>query len=193
MSTPLLSVKREDDFDDRGPPPGTPRSGEISLYAQKIVCEAFVCLCSIVVFGSTSDFASSTDRCSSLCAASIVFAVVSFLTAGTLLAFHFFQWKGKTEVMAWYTSQREKQAMFGLAVWWIFGVSILSCVENTALPVVVPHTSEIAIFFGWLAFFGSIYGAYKAHNAREEERLTLQFEENFATQAAEEEEYANFS
>ncbi|KAI0566067.1 hypothetical protein FGB62_12g128 [Gracilaria domingensis] len=195
MSTPLLSAKRDDGFDDRGPPPGTPRSGEISLYAQKIVCEAFVWLCSIVVFGSTSEFANSTDVCSSLCKSSIAWGVVSFVMTSAMLVAHLVQWKGKTEALTWYTSQSEKHAMFALAIWWTVGVSLLSAVEQPpgGLGGVSFHTSEIAIFFGWLAFFGSIYGSYKAHNAREEERLTLQYEENFATQAAEDEEYANFS
>lgn len=193
MATPLLPEKNTDPLDDRSPLPGTPRSGELSPYAQKVACEAFVWLCSIVVFGSTADFATSSDVCSSLCTASIVWGVISFVFISMMLLAHVVQYKGKSEALTWYTSKSERDSMIALALWWTFGVSILSSVEKLDAGGSMFHTSWIAIVFGWLAFFGSIYGSYKAHHAREEEKLTLRYQESYAAQAAEDEEYANFS
>lgn len=63
-------------------------------------------------------------------------------------------------------------------------------------PLEVRHVSDVGIFFGWLAFFGSIYTTFKAFHTSKEEQRTLAFDSHpysFAQgQAEAEDHYANF-
>lgn len=61
-------------------------------------------------------------------------------------------------------------------------------------PVPIRHASGIGIFFGWLAFFGSIYTTFKAYHSSKEEQRALNYAQHYpyAAAAEEEEHYANF-
>lgn len=173
---------------------GPPRSGELTPFAEKIAAQAFVWLASIVVFGSTANFASTIDVCESLCRFGIATGVVSFLfTSGMLLA-HYLTWSNKIDKGTWFSSGAETKYMYFLLLWWTIGVACLSSLvdfKGTGIPA--RHTSGLAIMFGWLAFFASIYGAYKAYHSEKEEQRSLRYAQIMSLQATEEEEYANFS
>lgn len=82
--------------------------------------------------------------------------------------------------------------MFILVFWWTIGASCLSAFFNAG-GVPVRQTTGLGQTFGWLAFFASIFGAYKAYHARKEEQMSLRYAQIVSNQATEEEEYANFS
>lgn len=85
--------------------------------------------------------------------------------------------------------------MIFLSIWWGIGVAFLSALEPSPIndKEPVPHASNVGIIFGWLAFFGSIIGAYKAYHAGKEEQRSLHYARVMSIQATEDEEYANFS
>lgn len=173
-----------------------PRSGELSLFAQKLVAEAFVWLCSIIVVGSTVDFSSrSKIGCTSLCGFGIATGVVSVLISSIILFGQYLAFTNRVDKGGWFSSVAEKKSMMFLTVWWAIGVATLSAVEPhpqlRRTPVL--HTTHVGILFGWLAFFVSIFGAYKAHHAGKEEQHSLHFAQVMSIQAAEDDEYANFS
>lgn len=172
---------------------GPPRSGELSPFAQKLAAQCFIWLASIVVFGSTADFATSNNRCSSLCRFGIATGVLSFIATTLILVAHYLTWSSKVHKSSWFSSAAEKRIMFGLAIWWTVGVSCLSAFGKADGNTAVRHTSELAIMFGWLAFFGSIYGTYKAYHSQREEQKSLVYAQILSMQQTEEEEYANFS
>lgn len=78
--------------------------------------------------------------------------------------------------------------MSTLTFWWVLGVAFLSAYKDA-----IPHTTGLAIIFGWLAFFAAIFGTYKAYHAQKEEVKSLRYAQVISMQATEEEEYANFS
>lgn len=165
----------------------------MSPFAQKIAAEFIIWLASIVVFGSTADFSSSIDRCSVLCGLSIASGVISFFATSSILVGHYLIWSLTITKNAWMSSSAELNYMIALVLLWTVGVSILSAYEGEA-NIPVPHTSRLAIAFGWFAFFSSIFGAYKAYHSQKEEQKNLIYQQNLSMQQAEEEEeYANFS
>lgn len=173
---------------------GAPRSGELSPYAQKVATETFVWLASMVVFGATSDFARVRGTCNPLCAYGIVTGLFSFILASGLLTGHYMCWVGKMDRHnGWFTNAVEMRLMSALVIWWGAGVGGLSAVyRNSRGPAL--HTSNVAIFFGWLAFFASIYGAYKAYHNKREDQSYLSLHQQMAAEAANEEDhYANYS
>lgn len=201
----------------------SPKSGELSTFAQKLFGEIFVWLSSMVVFGSTINLVVTDQNCTSLCRYAISVAVVSVLFTSLLLFGHYLTWSAKMDRGSWFNSNTEKTVMGVLVAWWAAGVAGLSYVvtENKLffeLPdkfdvstvnatgrfvdkvfvrtelVPVPHASGVGIFFGWLAFFGSIYTTFKAYHSFKEEQLALSYSAfPYAAAAAEEEEhYANF-
>lgn len=165
-----------------------PQSGELSPFAQKLVAEAFVCLCSVVVFGSTANF-STHFTCFPLCRFSIAAGVISFLISLPLLVGQYLAWTNRIEKSAWISPNAEQKSMIFLSLWWTAGASCLSAPGRNASR----HSPEIAIMFGWLALFGSIFGAYKAYHAAKEEERAMRYADIMSIQAAEDEEYANFS
>lgn len=172
-----------------------PRSGQLSPHAQKIAAEVVIWLASVVVFGSTANFATVTERCRPLCRFAIVTGVFSCFLTTAILGGHCLTWSSRVSKNSWMSSSAELSYMIALVVWWTVGVSTLSAYGgNGDIKFPVPHTSHLAIAFGWLAFFSSIFGAYKAYHAQKEEQKILIYQQNLSLQQAEEEEeYANFS
>jgi hypothetical protein len=214
---------------------GPPRSGELSPFAQKVATQAFVWLCSVIVFAATADFSRATNTCSSLCGYAIAAGVVSFLFSSLILVAHYLCWAGRIDRNGWFTSAAEMRFMVALVIWWGPAVGGLSSLQrgpeaapaaaaaavvgagdannataiaeavvaalaadratgNTVVYALAPHTNGVAIFFGWLAFFASIYGAYKAYHTKKEEQSYMHLHQQMSIEAENEEEhYANFS
>ena len=200
----------------------SPKSGELSTFAQKLFGEVFVWLASMVVFGSTINLVVTKRACTSLCGYAIAVAVISVLITSLLLFGHYLTWSTKMDRGSWFNSNTEKTFMGVLVAWWAAGVAGLSYVttervvsyrlpddfnittvakagRNMTVFIYselqpVAHASDVGIFFGWLAFFGSIYTTFKAYHASKEEQLALSYSAfPYAAAAAEEEEhYANF-
>lgn len=173
-----------------------PRSGELSLFAQKLAAEAFVCLCSVVVFGSTANFSRIPGiTCTPLCRFGIATGVVSFFISAIILVGQYLAWINRVEKTGWFSANAEKKGMIFLSIWWIIGAACLSALEpqgDTNIPV--GHSSGIGIMFGWLALFGSIVGAYKSYHSQKEEERTVQDAQQLSLRAAnDDEEFANFS
>jgi hypothetical protein len=172
---------------------GAPRSGEVSPYAQKVSTEAFVWLASLVVFAGTADYSRSVGTCNALCGYGIAVGIVSFIFASLILLAHCFVWLGRIDRNGWFTNAAEMRFMVALVIWWGPGVGGLSAVNHGSSGVVY-HTSGLALFFGWLAFFATIYGAYKAYHSKMEEQSYLSLHQQMSIEAENEEEhYANFA
>lgn len=192
----------------------TPRSGELSPFAQKLAAEAFLLLCSIVVFGSVANYADSAGNkqndCSHLCKFHIGHGAISCilcLIAIVPQVLMFFNYLDNP----WASPRMERHLMMLLTFWWVFGVACLSAYENGktdtllgvaclpnnkvrgALSLGNGHAPYIAVFFGWLAFFATILGAYKAYHAEREEEWSLHHAKVLSMKAAEDEPYANLS
>lgn len=169
---------------------------------------------------------SEKGKCNHLCGYAIATSIISVIVTSFLLFGHWLTWSSKLDRGSWFNSNTEKNFMGFLMFWWAVGVGGLSAVvyetilEKTYTPVdpkfvitqvnktiqviarleekFVPaqHASDVGIFFGWLAFFGSIYTTFKAFHASKEEQRTLAFSSHpfsFAQgQAEDEEHYANF-
>lgn len=173
-----------------------PRSGDLSPFAQKLAAQAFVWICSVVVFGSTIDYTSKDyTTCSALCRYAIAAGILSFLFTSAMLIGQYLTWSNYIDKSSWLSPSAEKRGFILLMIWWAIGVATLSALEPSPLNNRVPvaHTSKVAVIFGWLAFFGSIYGAYKAYHSGKEEQRSLHYAQIMSIQATEEEEYANFS
>lgn len=171
----------------------SPRSGHLSPFGQKVAAQAFVWLASIVVFGATSDFSREIDKCNSLCGYAIATGVVSFIFCSLILLAHYLLLIGRIDRDGWFTNAAEMRFMIALVVWWGPGVGGLSALLRNSRGE-SPHTNGVAIFFGWLAFFASIYGAFKAYHSKKEEESYFNHYQQLSIQAENEEEhYANFS
>lgn len=180
---------------------GPPLSGEASVFVQKLFGEMFVWLASMVVFGSTLNLvANKSGTCGPLCKYAIVTGVISILVTSLLLVGHWLTWSTKNDRSSWFTSNAEMRFMGGLVVWWGAGVGGLSAVSAPRDTVAnlkgfapIAHASGVGLFFGWLAFFGSIYTTFKAYHAAKEESRAFNFAPQFPYGAPEEEEhFANF-
>lgn len=173
---------------------GPPRSGELSPFAQKVATQAFVWLASIVVFGATSDVARVSGKCNSLCTYGVITGVVSFIFTSMIMAAHYMCWAGRMDRNGWFTSAAERRFMIALVMWWGPGVGGLSAVLRNDRVGASAHTNGVAIFFGWLAFFGSIYGAYKCYHVQQEEQSYMNLHQQMTIEAEDDvDEYANFS
>ncbi len=166
---------------------GPPRSGELSTFAQKLLGECFVWLASMVVFGSTVNLVANNGQCAGLCKYAIATGIISVLITSLLLLGHYLTWTTKMDRSSWFTSVAEMRFMAVLVVWWGAGVGGLSAVTRsptqTSLKMFAPvsHASGVGIFFGWLAFFGSIYTTFKAYHASKEEQRALIMRRAFRT------------
>lgn len=175
---------------------GPARSGELSPFAQKLAAEAFVCLCSIVVFGSTADYGNHHE-CTSLCRFAIATGVISFILSAIILVGQYLVWINRVDKTGWFSSNAEKKGMIFLSTWWVIGVAFLSALEPSrsgmSQPTAVEHSSGIGIMFGWLALFASIIASYKAYHAAKEEERSISYAREMSVRAADDEEFANFS
>lgn len=165
-----------------------PRSGEFSPYAQKLGTQAFVWLCSIVVFGSAANFNFEVEgKCLGLCRFSIAAGAVSFSCLTLLLIGHILVGTRKLDRSSWLSSDTEKRFMTILAFWWAIASATASAISNKE-----PYRPTLPFVFSWLAFFGSMVASYKAYHASKEEMKSLSYTRQLNLEAAEEEEYANF-
>lgn len=169
---------------------------------------------------------SNNGKCNHLCGYAIATSIISVIVTSFLLFGHWLTWSSKLDRGSWFNSNTEKNFMGFLMVWWAFGVGGLSAVaveekitkvftlvdnttkltnitkvvqcnaKETLDRIEVKHASDVGIFFGWLAFFGSIYTTFKAFHTSKEEQRTLAFRSHpysFAQGTAEDEDhYANF-
>lgn len=175
---------------------GPPRSGELSPFAAKLGAEVFVCLCSVVVFGATANFGNnSLAGCTSLCGFAIATGVISFIISLVILLGQALSMSNRVDKAGMFSATAERNGMFFLVAWWAIGVAFLSSLEPNKLDSHEPvqHSSGVGIMFGWLAFFGSIYAAFKALHAEREEERSLHYAQVMSIRAVEDEEYANFS
>lgn len=173
-----------------------PRSGELSPFAQKVAAEVFVWIASIVVFGATIDFPLRNDlNRTPLNNFAIATSVISFIISSSIVAGQCLALTDRVGRSGWFSDASEKKSMMFLAFWWTIGAACLSALEPHPIlkTLPVPHTSGIGIMFGWLALFASIFGAYKAYHAEKEEQRSLHYAQAMSMQAAEDEEFANFS
>lgn len=190
MANQTLPEKSEDiDLEERAAfLSNFPRSGVLSPFAYVLAAEAFIWLGSIVVFGSMADFAQNgLFSCQALCKTNIAIGVLSFFFTSVLLVLHYLNWTSKTSKSTWFSPSFNMRALVTLTAWWTIGVSTLSAVR------IGPQATNLAVFFGWLTFFACIFGAYKSYHSAREEQKSLQYAQVMSIQAAEEEEYANFS
>eukprot|EP00174_Griffithsia_okiensis_P000694 GO256218.1.p1 GENE.GO256218.1~~GO256218.1.p1 ORF type:complete len:157 (+),score=22.04 GO256218.1:70-471(+) len=107
-----------------------PRSGELSPFAQKLIAESFVWLCSIVVFGSTADFANGKNNiCTALCKFAIATGVISFFIISFVLFGQYLVASSRVEKSGWFSTDSEKRFMIFLTAWWTIGAACLSALE----------------------------------------------------------------
>ena len=171
-----------------------PRSGEFSPFAEKIILEALVWLCSIVVFATCADMSKSKAsegcrrcNCGGRCIASLVMGLLSFFLLSALLGRHILVACNKMNSSSWFSSAREKHLMMFLALWWAIIAAVASAYDDieSTFPV-------LAFVFSWAAFFGCVVGSYKAYHSEKEEMKGIAYTRQLNIQAAEDEEYANF-
>lgn len=173
-----------------------PRSGELSPFAQKVAAEVFVWVASIVVFAGSINFPLANDlKATSLNRFAIATSVISFIICSSILLGQFLSMTNRVGRTGWFSEASEKKSLVFLSLWWAIGVAFLSALEPHPFVerIPVPHTTGVAIMFGWLAFFASIFGAYKAYHTEKEEQRSLHYAQAMSIQAAEDEEFANFS
>lgn len=168
-----------------------PKSGQFSPVALKLFTELLIWLCSLIVIGNLANQANKLNKCYSLCVSSIVFASFSFIIISALLLLHLMSFIGK---MSGFSSRGEMYLLCIPLLFWIPGVSTLSSVQKRNDADGFFEATGVAQFFGWLAFFACLYGAFKAYQAGKEEALRQKMTQRIAAQMRDEEEqFANYS
>jgi hypothetical protein len=148
-----------------GPPP---RSGHVSVYAQKLTGLAFVWLCSIVVWGHTANIGSALRKCGNSCRFQIVMGVVTWLFSSVLLLFNYLCERGSMARTGFFSHGLEVQLIAVLALLWIPLVGAVSAVKKGTSGFSTP---TLTVWFAWLGFFASLYGTFKAYHSFKEEDL----------------------
>lgn len=139
-----------------------PRSGYISVYAQKLTAVAFVALCALVVWGHTANIGAARRNCGSSCRFQIIFGVVIWLFASILLLFNYLCERGSMARTGFFSHGLEAQLIALLVILWI--PLVASCSSVGKAP-------SLTIWFAWLGFLGSIYATFKAYHSFKEEDL----------------------
>lgn len=135
-----------------------PRSGTFSVYAHKLTAQAFVWLCSFVVWGNVANAAGIRDSCQGRCIVEIIFAAFVWICATGILCRNY-RAEQSPDSTAYFL---EAQCTAILIVLWI---PVLVCISTyDGGPV-------LATWFAWLGFFGSIYATYKSYHSFKEEDL----------------------
>jgi hypothetical protein len=139
-----------------------PRSGHVSVYAQKLTALAFVSLCAVVVWGHTANIGAAGKSCGSSCRFQIVVGVVVWLYSTILLLFNYMCERGSMMRTGFFSHGLEVQLIAILAVVWIPLVGSVSAVNKAPL---------LTVWFAWLGFFGTMYATFKAYHSFKEEDL----------------------
>lgn len=139
-----------------------PRSGQVSVYAQKLTALAFVWLCAIVVWGHVTNFAHASGSCAGNCSLQIAIGVIAWVYTSILLVLNYLTESGSMSRTGMFSHGLEVQLIAGLVLIWTPAVGSVSTVGNA---------SPVTVWFAWLGFFGSIYATYKAYHSFKEEDL----------------------
>jgi hypothetical protein len=145
-----------------------PRSGHVSVYAQKLIVLAFVWLSSLVVWGHTANVSSASRKCGSTCRFQIVMGVVLWLFSSVLLLFNYLCERGSMARTGFFSHGLEVQLIAVLALLWIPLVGAVSAVQKGSSAFSAP---VLTIWFGWLGFFASLFATFKAYHSFKEEDL----------------------
>lgn len=142
---------------------GPPRSGTFSVYSQKLAALAFVWLCSIIVWGNVSNYATIRGQCEARCAIQIAFALLVWVYVSMLLLLNFLAESQSLSRQGCFSHGTEAQ-WTGLVIFlWMPVLVSVSTINE--LPTIV------ATWFAWLGFFGACYASYKAYHSFKEEDL----------------------
>lgn len=154
-----------------GPPA---RSGHVSVYAQKLTALSFVWLCSLVVWGHTANLGAAYRSCQSSCRFQIVFGVLIWLFSTMLLLLNYLCERGSMSRSGFFSHALEGQLVGVMALLWIplvASVSALESVDRTGTDTLIGKSDAVSVWFAWLGFFGSVYGAFKAYHSFKEQDL----------------------
>jgi len=91
-----------------------------------------------------------------------------FLTLVLLL--NYLSVNGSLSRRGWFSHRSEMKLMLILTLWWTAGIGGVSCVDGNVNDSV---STGVGIVASWLAFFGSIFGTYKAYHALKEDEEYL--------------------
>lgn len=147
-----------------------PKSGTMSVYAQKLTALAFVWLCSAVVFGHVVNVAFALRTCAALCRWHLVLGLASWLYTSVLLALNYLTETGNMSRAGCFSHGLEVHLIFALVIPWTLGVFTVS---------LYGAATRLTMWFAWFAFFGSIYATYKAYHSFKEEDLPSALPEGF--------------
>lgn len=135
-----------------------PRSGTFSVYAHKLTAQAFVWLCSIVVWGNVANAAGIRNVCYGRCIVEIIFAALVWLGATIILCHNYYAERSPNSSAYFMEAQVTALLIF---LW----IPVIICISTyDGGPVV-------ATWFAWLGLFGNIYATYKAYHSFKEEDL----------------------
>lgn len=139
-----------------------PRSGTISVYAQKLTAQAFVWLCCFVVWGNIANHAVVRKQCTQLCIVQILCATLAWLWTTVLLGRNYMTEGTSGSQTRCFSNGMEAPFTFMLVL--LFTVVVGTTSNYNGAPIV-------ATWFAWLGFFGSMYATYKAYHWCKEEDL----------------------
>mmetsp|Transcript_10706 Transcript_10706/g.22754 ORF Transcript_10706/g.22754 Transcript_10706/m.22754 type:complete len:179 (-) Transcript_10706:574-1110(-) len=154
----------------------------ISPYAMKLVVQVTMWMSSIIVFGSTAELSSNRGTCNAACGYAVAVGVISFLHLTLLLLCNFLTEINRLSRQTWFSHQFETFNMYLLVFWWTPGVANIASVRSQT-----PGPGQV---FGFVAFFGSMYGSFKAYHSHKEEQYRLDMERKEAERIAAEQELA---
>mmetsp|Transcript_11839 Transcript_11839/g.31833 ORF Transcript_11839/g.31833 Transcript_11839/m.31833 type:complete len:180 (-) Transcript_11839:273-812(-) len=162
--------------------PSEEPSQRISPYAMKLMMQVVMWISSIIVFGSTAELSSNRGTCNAACGYAVATGVISFLHLSLLLVCNFLTEINRLSRQTWFSHQFEAFNMYLLVFWWIPGVANIASVRSQT-----PGTGQV---FAFVAFYGSMYGAFKAYHSYKEEEYRLEQEHNEQERIAAEQELA---
>lgn len=146
-----------------------PRSGSFSVYAQKLTALAFVWLCCIVVWGNVANLATARGICILRCRLQITFSVITWIYSSFLLVLNYLTEASTLSRTGCFSHGLEAQFTAFMIILWI---PVLATTSSN-------NYENVATWFSWLGFFGSIYASYKAYHSFKEEDLPSSLPEGF--------------
>jgi len=172
------------------------RNSHLTPYAHMVLAEAFLLIAALVVFGSTSDWASGTGVCKGECIYGILSSIGAAIVTGLLVAVHVgvaLTWLGRRPI-----SLKNESFFLGFLLFaWIPTVSCLSAVRGVVTDVrprpVVRPTSGSGLVFTWLYAIACAYANWKAYHASKEEAAAEASKARADMVPEDEETFANFS
>eukprot|EP00184_Porphyridium_aerugineum_P000137 CAMPEP_0184693072 /NCGR_PEP_ID=MMETSP0313-20130426/1370_1 /TAXON_ID=2792 /ORGANISM="Porphyridium aerugineum, Strain SAG 1380-2" /LENGTH=194 /DNA_ID=CAMNT_0027151033 /DNA_START=136 /DNA_END=720 /DNA_ORIENTATION=- len=158
-SIPTEEIRDSDE--NRNSFEGKARTGDLSPYAQKIVAEAFVWLCSLIVWGAAADECTQLGGCDGFAGWQVACGILSWLFMSFILFMNYVCESGKSSRYGWFSHRFEMQMLIFPCLLWVPGVATTSSRNSEA--------SGVAVFFAWLAFLGSFWSVLKAYFSFREE------------------------